>query len=119
MTTGRDEKERISYALYGMVAFGFGEVIGGYLHGLIIDKLGSKRTCYVNTSIMTITVASCLVSINNGEYNYLSFIMCFCFGWSDGVTNTFMFQMMGFEFENPSDPFSVWNIYQGISEFLV
>ena len=30
-----------SYALLGMVAFGFGEVIGGGLNGLVLDKIGS------------------------------------------------------------------------------
>ena len=34
------ETEQDSYALYGMVAFGFGEVIGGLAIGIIIDKIG-------------------------------------------------------------------------------
>jgi len=118
LDTGRKEKERISYALLGMVAFGFGEVFGGFLHGMVIDKLGSKRSCYVNTFFMCIMTATALISINNGKYNYLSYIMCFFWGWNDGVINIFMFQMMGFEFPNPADAFSVWNMYQGVCEFL-
>jgi hypothetical protein len=36
------ETERDSRALIGMVAFGWGEVIGGYFTGKILDKIGSK-----------------------------------------------------------------------------
>lgn len=36
------ETERDSRALIGMVAFGCGEVIGGYFTGKILDKIGSK-----------------------------------------------------------------------------
>lgn len=36
------ENKKTSWALYGMVSFGFGEVIGGYIMGMVIDKCGSK-----------------------------------------------------------------------------
>ena len=68
-----------------MIAFGFGEVIGGYLHGLIIDKLGSKRTCFVNTGVMIIMTGTALASIAYGKFGVLSYIMCFCWGLNDAV----------------------------------
>lgn len=43
-----DEKEKDSKALYGMIALGFGEIFGGLLMGLIIDKIGSRATCLLN-----------------------------------------------------------------------
>lgn len=51
------------WALVGMVAFGFGEVIGGFIHGLIIDKLGSKNTVFVSTSVMLLTTGIACWSI--------------------------------------------------------
>lgn len=30
-----------SWALFGLIAFGFGDVIGGALNGWILDKIGS------------------------------------------------------------------------------
>jgi predicted MFS family arabinose efflux permease len=40
--TDFSENQKTSWALYGMVSFGFGEVIGGYIMGMVIDKCGSK-----------------------------------------------------------------------------
>ena len=39
-----------------MVAFGFGEVIGGFIIGIIIDKIGSKKTSVVNVIIILILI---------------------------------------------------------------
>ena len=81
----------MSWALFAMVLFGFGEVIGGFVHGLVIDKLGSKRTVFVNATVMMIMTGTALASIMSKEFNALSFVMCFCWGWNDGVTNTWMY----------------------------
>lgn len=37
-----------------MIAFGVGDVIGGLSMGLIIDKLGSKKTCFLNVFIISV-----------------------------------------------------------------
>lgn len=47
----------------GMVAFGFGEVIGGFITGLVIDRLGSKKTVFYNILVMTLMTTSALISI--------------------------------------------------------
>ena len=59
------ETEQDSYALYGMVAFGFGEVIGGFIIGIIIDKIGSKKTSIVNVIIIIILINVTAVSVNS------------------------------------------------------
>lgn len=41
-----------------MVAFGFGEVIGGLFLGFFIDKLGSK-----NASLMNVLIILLLISV--------------------------------------------------------
>jgi F0F1-type ATP synthase assembly protein I len=37
-----DEKKAEANALYAMVVFGVGDVLGGVLFGWVIDKIGSK-----------------------------------------------------------------------------
>lgn len=74
----------MSKALYGMAAFGVGEVIGSFIHGLVIDKLGSKKTVFVNLVIMAIWSSTALFSINRNQFDIYSVLMCFCFGYNDG-----------------------------------
>lgn len=75
------EKEKQSKALQAMISLGFGEVLGGLIQGQIIDKIGNKAGCMCNcTAVLAATVIT-VISVNNGEYNYLSYIMCFCWGF--------------------------------------
>jgi len=46
-----------------MVAFGFGEVLGGLLIGKIIDIWGCKKALIANLLIIIIIVAATLVSL--------------------------------------------------------
>ena len=68
-------------------------------------------------NVITIVIA-CVVSyfqIHNNEYNWLTFVMTFAWGFSDGCVNTHSNQMMGFEFETSSDPFSIFNTVQAVA----
>ena len=79
-----DEDEQLSKALYGMVAFGFGEVIGGFAHGILIDKIGSKKAVIVNLGILVAAIAATIISLKSLEYNFYTFLMCFMWGYEDG-----------------------------------
>ena len=46
-----------------MVAFGFGEVIGGLLLGFFIDIYGSKKASLLNILIIIILISVTLISI--------------------------------------------------------
>jgi predicted MFS family arabinose efflux permease len=74
-----------------MVAFGFGEVIGGFLHGLLIDKIGSKKAVIVNLAIIVCVIGATIISLNSLQYNFYTFIMCFTWGYEDGSQNIFLF----------------------------
>ena len=94
-----------------MVAFGFGECVGGIFHGLLIDKIGSKRTIWANLVILIAVFGITEWSVYRNKYDWVSFLMCFAWGCEDGTQNTFMFQMLGFEFgEAKDDPFAVFTI---------
>jgi MFS family permease len=46
-----------------MVAFGFGEVIGGLFLGFFIDRFGSKKASIVNVLIILILISVTLVCV--------------------------------------------------------
>ena len=63
-----------------MVAFGFGEVIGGLLLGFFIDIYGSKKASLLNVLIIIILISVTLISIMQERYNWITFAMCFFWG---------------------------------------
>ena len=109
-----DEDHKESKALQGMIAFGAGEIIGGLLLGVIIDKIGSKYTCIINIVIVAVQGLVTILSINSAEFTALSYFMTFLWGFQDGALNIHTFQILGFEFETQSEPFGVFNLVQGI-----
>lgn len=46
-----------------MVAFGLGEVIGGMSLGVVIDKIGSRNTSFVNIIIVIIMITVTVLSV--------------------------------------------------------
>jgi predicted MFS family arabinose efflux permease len=101
-----------------MVAMGVGEVAGGFIHGLIIDRIGSKNTVFINVAIVVIMTITAFSNVVILEYGFPSVLMCFTWGYNDGSLNTFLYQILGFEFKNHSEVFGAWNFWQGISIFF-
>ena len=58
------DQEKLQKALFGLVAFGFGEVAGGFLHGLLIDKIGSRKTIWVNLIIIISVFTVSIISVS-------------------------------------------------------
>ena len=85
-----------------MVAFGFGEVLGGQLMGFAIDRCGSKRSSIKNVMLAILVTSATYASIEIGKYNYMTFIMCFTWGYLDGANNIHSFQICGFQFASKS-----------------
>jgi len=106
-----------SWALFGLVAFGIGDVIGGTCNGHILDKIGSKKGALVNVVLIILTAAVTLISIQVLKYNWLTYVMCFIWGIQDGAINIHTYRILGTEFKSKSEPFSVFNLVQGISVF--
>lgn len=74
-----------------MVAFGFGEVIGGLAIGIIIDKIGSKKTSIINAITILILVNVTALSIHSERYDWITFLMCFLWGFQDSSLNIHTF----------------------------
>lgn len=81
-----------------MVAFGIGEVVGSIIVGIIIDKIGSKKTSIVNILIILILINVTAVSVYSEKYDWMTFLMCFLWGLQDSSLNIHTFQILGFEF---------------------
>lgn len=94
--TDLSDNEKTSKALFAMVFFGVGEIFGGLMMGLFIDKFGSKCASVKNIILVMMMVAITYYNIYNGEYNYLSFMMTFMWGYMDGALNIHCFQICGF-----------------------
>ena len=81
-----------------MVAFGIGEVVGSIIVGIIIDKIGSKKTSIVNILIILILINVTAVSVYSEKYDWMTLLMCFLWGLQDSSLNIHTFQILGFEF---------------------
>lgn len=93
-----------------MVFFGVGEVLGCFFIGLIVDKLGSKLATIFNLLIITAMFGVTIAFILRFKFDILAYIMCFLWGFQDSAVNTHTQEILGFEFDNNSEPFSVFNI---------
>lgn len=78
---GISDNDKDSKVLFALIALGFGEVLGGLLLGLIIDKIGSKKTSLINFSVIIILISVTILSINSEKYNWLTYVMCFLWGF--------------------------------------
>jgi predicted MFS family arabinose efflux permease len=77
----RDDVNKESKALFAMISFGFGEVIGGIIHGKVIDRWGSKNASIINVFICISMILMTLISLILNQYNWISFFMCFLWGY--------------------------------------
>ena len=92
-----------------MIAFGAGEILGCFFIGFIVDKFGSRKAALVNVVICLVMTGVTLAFLLVNQYNALAYVMCFMWGIEDSATNTHLQEMLGFEFANNSEPYSVYN----------
>jgi len=64
-----------------MVALGFGEIFGSIVMGRVVDKFGSKPTCFINVSLVLIATISVLNYLYLNKYSYFAYAMTFLWGF--------------------------------------
>lgn len=101
-----------------MVAFGLGEVVGSAIIGQIIDKWGSRAAALANVCIIISMTGVTLSFLLVNSFNWLAFAMTLLWGIQDSTVNTHCFEMLGFEFDNNVEPFSVFNLWQALGVFI-
>ena len=93
-----------------MILLGLGECLGSLGSGFVIDYVGTKNFCVLNAFMIALNGLVVASSTSSLEYNNLSFIMCFLWGMQDSFSTSNAMQILGFEFETKSEPFSVFMI---------
>ena len=88
--------------------FGVGQALSGFFMGKVIDVYGVKNSCLVNVGSMVLVMICTVATINKLEYNWITFMTCLAWGFQDGVVNTHVFNMLGFEFSTQNDPFAIF-----------
>jgi len=97
--------------------FGFGEIFGSQAMSLVIEKFGAKKASFMNLANILAMVTITLINLHVLKYNFLSFFMCFVWGWLDGSVNTHVNQNLGFQFDTVSEPFAVLGMLSGVGVF--
>jgi len=76
-----DDQTKFMKAIYPMILFGVGEILGCFFIGFIVDKYGSRPAAFCNIIIMLLmtgaTSAYCIVY----DYSWLAYVMCFLWGF--------------------------------------
>lgn len=88
---------------------GVGEVVGALSHGVIIDRIGLKKTIYINIFIGLLVCSFTEITLFSGKYNFFTFATCFLWGYQDGTAETFISALLGHEFRS-ADSFAVFAI---------
>jgi predicted MFS family arabinose efflux permease len=104
--------------MLAMVTFGVGEILGCFLTGYIVDRFGSKVAVIANLLIIVATTLETLGFIYVYNFNWMAFVMTFLWGMQDSMINTHTQQILGFEFDNNSEPFSLFNTLQCVTCFI-
>jgi MFS family permease len=112
---GTDIQYQFKMSMLALVLFGVGEIVGCFFIGMVVDKFGSKIATVVNLLNITAMIGVTIAFIIQFEFNYLAWIMCFLWGVCDSAVNTNTQELIGFEFDNNSEPFSVFNTIQCIA----
>lgn len=113
-----EEHEILEKSLLAFVCFGVGQSISGIMMGKVIDYSNSKKACLLNIAFMVLTFGVSVRNLTQLKFGAMSYVTCLVWGLQDGVVNTHCFQMLGFEFDTQSDPFSIFALVQGVSVFV-
>ena len=105
-----------------MTLIGVGEILAGFIMGQAIDKWQAKATCAINVGALILALAFTILIITNNGYDistnkldWLAYMTCFLWGFSDGAVLTQTFTMLAFEFDSNTHPFAVYAIVVALS----
>ena len=84
----------------------------------MIDNYGSKVVSAINVIIIIVMTFVTLAFLGINEFNLLAFLMTFLWGVQDATVNTHCFEICGFEFDNNSEPYSLFNMAQAAAVFI-
>jgi predicted MFS family arabinose efflux permease len=98
---------KFELSMLAMCSLGVGEIVGGIGMGIIVDKIGSKKSVWVNVVLIILQTILVAAFVYIDEYNALAYIMTFVWGLSDSSISIHLDSILGFEFESNKEPFAV------------
>ena len=101
-----------------MCGLGVGEIIGGIAMGIIVDKIGAKKSCFVNMFLIVIQTVLVCVYIELDNYSFLAYIMTFFWGLQDSAVSIHLDAILGFEFESNKEPFAIDVLLESTAVFM-
>jgi len=84
----------------------------------MVDKVSSRAGVITNLLIIVVMGGVSLWTIAINTYGFTTYAFTFMWGMQDGALNTHTYQMLGFEFESSSHPFSIYCIVQALGVVL-
>jgi MFS family permease len=113
------ENQQMMKSLFSMVTLGIGEIVGSLFMGQVIDKLGNKYSSSLNVLAVTIQTLVTLLFLYRNKFSLMVFGMTFLWGFADAGVNTHLSEILGFEFDNNVEPYSIFNLVQSLSTFVM
>jgi hypothetical protein len=72
----------------------------------------------INVVLIVVMTFVTLAFLGINQFNLLAFLMTFLWGVQDSTVNTHCFEICGFEFDNNSEPYSLFNLAQALAVFI-
>jgi predicted MFS family arabinose efflux permease len=88
--------------------FGIGSAFSSILMGRIIDAMTSRKAVCINVIILIGTAVASIKNVQDGQFGVFSHVTSLVWGLQDGIINTHCFQILSYEFDGQTDPFSVF-----------
>ncbi|CDW79582.1 major facilitator superfamily protein [Stylonychia lemnae] len=105
-------------SMLALVAFGFGEIFGALIIGQIVDRVNSRIASLFNCLFIAIATILTIIFLKHEQYNWFTFLMAFMWGVEDGSANTHALEMLGFEFDDNTDPFAIFSMFEALAVFI-
>ena len=113
----RGKNEQFELSMLAMVALGVGEICGALVMGHVVDKLGAKKSCFVNITVIIVQTIFVFIFISVDSYNFLAFFVPFIWGVQDSGISIHLDAILATEFESNKEPFSCDVLIEAIAAF--
>jgi predicted MFS family arabinose efflux permease len=81
------DQDKFKWGMLAMVLLGVGEILGCFIIGNIVDRFGSKTAIIFNLVCLILMIFSTIWYIIVFKFNYMAWIMCFLWGFTDSTVN--------------------------------
>lgn len=75
-----DAHSKFYLSMLAMVSLGVGEIVGAIGMGIIVDKIGSKKSCFINVILVILQTGAVILYLLLDEYSWIAFLMTFLWG---------------------------------------